>query len=162
MPWLCYKWNILIRQSGTARIYYTSFSCKGWTSTRIVRLDWKKLWLYPKWRYDANLHYPNKRMVPDFWMVWRYYSILHFHFFYLEPTARKDIWTKETSFTVTVIFWKNHIESYLMTAMLEVCPHQLQAKLASAFLKMPWNYSWRFHRHGLTYMLIFLGQLSWN
>ena len=77
-----------------------------------------------------------------------------FVLFCLEPTVRKDIWIRTTSVTVTVIFPKYHADcsygTYLITAMFKVRSQQLQATLTAAFWKT--SDSWRFYRHGSTYV----------
>ena len=87
-------------------------------------------------------------------MLW-FFHLSFFCFFFLEWTVRKDIWMRTTSVTVIVIFWKRHSERYLIIAMFKVCSQQLRVISTTEFRKAP--YSWRFVRHGLTYVLI----LSW-
>ena len=113
MLWLCCKWNILLKQCGTAR-YTSLFSCIRWMSTKIVRLDWKTLTLLT-WRYNIKLHDLNKRKKyflvlsrPDFWVVWRCYVILCFHlnfFVYIQTTSVNVM--KVTTTLTDVVFIQN-------------------------------------------------------
>ena len=52
-----------------------------------------------------------------------------------------------------VIFPRYYAESYLITAIFKVRSQQLQATLTAEFWKAP--DSWRFYRHGSSYVLIF-------
>ena len=82
------------------------------------------------WRNNINLHEPSKRKMglPCFEKSWLLndmkvpsYSVFLFMFFCLDPTVRKNIWMRKTSFTVMVIisnvlFWTLFRVGFFRTA----------------------------------------------
>ena len=53
-----------------------------WTSTKIVRLDWKKNWLYQTWKYNIILHNSNKRKKGLYSVCW-YSSLCLFYYLFI-------------------------------------------------------------------------------
>ena len=63
------------------RKIYLPFFCKSWTTTKIGRLEIsKKLWLNPNMELNKRKWYCPVLSRVDFWIIWRCYSILCFHF----------------------------------------------------------------------------------
>ena len=108
-------------------IIHLPFSSNRWTSTEIVSLELlaKLLTLSKHENIILNYNIILNRVVLskyDFWLAWKCYGIPCFHFLYfcLELTIRKDIWTKATSVTVMVIFWKCQSDSCLITPIFKL------------------------------------------
>ena len=93
----------------------------------------------------------------DFCMTGSCHGIpcLHFLFFCLEATVKKNTWMRTISATVMVIdsevrFWKLLDFSYVQSSFWTITRH-----IDNGIWKI--HYSWRFYGHGSTYILI----LSW-
>ena len=129
------------------------------TNTGRLKLS-EKLWIYQRWTYNTKLHDRKKRKMGRSGFEWSWfsngikvprYSVLWnsvFFIFCLETKVKNNTWMREISVTVMVIIlkvppWRLLDISFVQSSF---------STITKATDKAP--YSWRFHGHGSTYMLI--------
>ena len=127
---------------GKTHEIHLPFSCKRWTSTKIIRLKLSGNFNFTQaCRYDIKLNEPSKKKVglPCSEETFKgYEDIMIFcafiFIFCLEPTVKKQPMTT-TSVTIMVFFLKKPSWNYLITAMLKVLSQILGGTLNNGI----WN-----------------------